>query len=459
MNTIREISTLSEYRPDNGDLLHIFDLLNSDLTRSEAMAIWGRTGKSDDQFRTVYKRLKDRLLKGMLTHSFKEFEQHQQRRISCYQKFTEVKTLLIVGKRASAMDLAAELMREAERCGLYDVAGLLARDLAYLYGSLNIDMRKYRRYRRKARLLWEDLNHEKRAQELFAEIVFLVNKKRDFSHLEAEIEAMTNIQSKSPKFNLYRYSFLLFWHRVRNEHTAIMQTCTEAVDYFESANAPLPYTTQWNFYRQMIPYLIEAKDFVLAEVKIKNCLSLPVLGSHNWHISMFQYAMLGFRSSKPKMALWAYKLAMEHETDSISIREHWDIVHAYLKICELLGEVELEQQFRLRKFINSVEFPRLSAQVAVMVYLLLSDQKKEYMREAERVPDMLKKEKSSRGRCMLRMLAKVEKGDYYRIRVSAMAKRDWNALKRTPRTVSVRLIDDEVFEFEVLWATVLDCLR
>ncbi|HFA49912.1 MAG TPA: hypothetical protein ENJ95_12970 [Bacteroidetes bacterium] len=459
MNTIYEISSLSSYRPDNGDMLRVFGLLTEDMTRAEALAAWRRQGKSDSHFRWVYKRLKERMLKGMLTTSFSEFEEHEKRRMECWRRFAEIKILLTADKRNPGIELAGEVMREAEYCGMVEVAWSLARDLAYQFGVLDVDLRRYRRYRRKVRLLWEELSHEKRAQELFSELGFLLHKKRDYEHLGQEVKAMALVESDSPRFNLFRYSLIALWHRIRGEHTELIKVCTQAIDYFEKAKTLLPYTSKWNFYRQMIPYLIAKNQFAQAESKIKKCLALPTEGSHNWHISMLQMAMLGFRSGKPKMAHWAWSQAMEHETESASVNESWEIVYAYLAIYKKLGQVELERDFRLARFINSVEFPRLSAQVAVMLHLLLDDNKKGYMKEADRVPDILRKVKSARGRCILRMLSKVEQGDYYKARVLGRVKRDWNTLKRTPKEVSINLIDDEIILFEDVWELVLERLR
>ena len=66
MNTIQAISELSSYRPQDGELLRVFELLSEEVTRAEALAAWQREGKSGVHFRWVYKRLKDRMLRGML---------------------------------------------------------------------------------------------------------------------------------------------------------------------------------------------------------------------------------------------------------------------------------------------------------------------------------------------------------------------------------------------------------
>lgn len=459
MNTIHEISGLSAYRPVNGDLLEIFEMLNQDVSRSEALAVWRNEGKSDEHFRWVYKRLKERLLKGILVNSFPEIAEHKKRRMDCWRRFAEVKIILAAEKRNAAIELAAEVMREAEKCGMVEVALSLSRDLAFQYGILDVDLRRYRRYSRKVRLLWEDLSLEKQAQELFTELGFLLNKKRDYQYMEQEVERIAKAKSKSVRFNLFRYSLLVTWYRVKAEHSNVIEACISAINFFGNVKIPLPYTSKWHFYLHMIPYLIANQDYALAESSIKSCLALPIEGSHNWHISMLQMAMLGFRSGKPKIAYYAWTSAMEHEPDSLAVNENWEIVFAYLALLEKLGQVGLGKKFRAAKFANSVGTMPLSGKIILMMHYLLDDDKASFMKMAERVPDYLRKEKSARGRSMLRMLAKVEKGDYYRIRVSAMAKRDWSALRRTTKTVSIHFVDEEVILFEKLWEIVLDQLR
>ncbi|HFA49913.1 MAG TPA: hypothetical protein ENJ95_12975 [Bacteroidetes bacterium] len=119
VNTISDISTLSSYRPGNGDMLRVFGLLNEDVTRAEALAAWRRQGKSDTHFRWVYKRLKERLLKGMLTTSFSEFEEHKKRRMECWRRFAEIKIILVADKLKPAVEPSGEvIMGKTEYFGI-----------------------------------------------------------------------------------------------------------------------------------------------------------------------------------------------------------------------------------------------------------------------------------------------------------------------------------------------------
>jgi hypothetical protein len=430
--------------------------MNQDVPRSVALAMWREKGKSDQNFRWSYKRLKDHLLNGILPSSFKDYSKSEQLRADCWTKYGKVRSLLVVGKKDSFLELAAELFKASERCGLTEIAHSLARDLHYHFSLIDVDDRRRERYGRAVKQYCKQLREEEYVQGLFIEFGHLAKKKKDTTCLEEEIEALRNINSSSDIFNLYKYSILIKYSAGKNDHVSVVRTCLRAIDYFKKSRLELPYTTSWNFYRQLIPYLISEKKFGLAESKIHECMKLPREGSLHWHFTLIQLAFLGFRSVKPKIVLRALHTAEKAWLDNAYIVEQWEIVKAYLVLFELMGEVKTERKFRIGKFMNSVDTSQVNVVVFELLYLFLKGKFEHFCSCAEKVGGHLKKA-DPRTRNFMRLLQWVGANNCYRYCDDRKASRYLKLMQQT-KEVSQEL-PDELIPFEVLWGVMGERMR
>ena len=470
MSILKEISEMSSYQPLEGDVLSVYELAVNDIERSKLVEEWEKEGKSKVYFRFVYKVLKDRLLNGIFNYEFKNFELSKKARINCWKRIAQVKTLLIGEKKRAAIEIAAETLRMAEKLGVTEIAQMVASDLSYHFGVIDVDIRRYRRYRKKERIYQEQLRNEMSIQSLFVELGFLITKKRNYSHLFPQIKKLKEVKNRSQKFNLYYFSLFSLLYRAERNVKGIITICSEATNHFKSKDTTFSIQSYWNFYQQLIPFLIADKRFSLAESKINECIAIPLKGSINWHLSLFSKANLGFHSHKPSIIYDSWKKGKDNINDHKFVIEYWSIVASYLFIYKKYYGYNFEIEFKIGRFLNSVpssEQEKQSANVAViivqLVHYLFDKDLERYTEKAMTLPEYwqthLKGSDNIRARCFLKMLEKIYKANFYRVRTEAKVKKDWNLLRRTPPVVPLDVINAEVIPYETLWQIVLDHLK
>ena len=448
----------------------MFEVLETHQDRRKAVEVWERQGKSKDSFRWAYKCLKDNLLDGVFLNNFNHLDAGKKNRIECWKRLAQIKALTIADEKIAAMEVAAQTLRLAEHSGLLEIAISLAKELSYYFGIVNPNIGRYRRYRRKVRILRIELEKEEKIQYLFTEVHFLTTKGRDISELESDIINITDEESDWYRFNLIKFSLLTLYYQTRSKHIELINTCKEAIHYFQNSKFLLPYTTSWNFYRQMIPHLLAQGKYAEAETNLSKCLALPKPGTSNWHVTLLQKAMIGFYSNKPMIAYQAWKAAGKKMADHKIIKECWEVVQAYLSLYAKLGRLDLPIKFRLGRFLNSVHAcsqDKDGANVAIitvaLLHYLLDGKYEDYLTKASRLPPYWRKhlrgERQSRKKFFLKMMEKVYHCRFRRYRVEKMAAKDFAAFKAAPRNISIDAINAEVVPFEALWEIVLDRLK
>ncbi|MEZ4932378.1 MAG: hypothetical protein R2788_09705 [Saprospiraceae bacterium] len=472
MSTITNIGRISMYRPTSGNLLDMYELLDEVDDREKAVDLWLKEGKTRESFRWAYKSLKDKLLDGIFLNSFNDFETAKKIRIECWKRLAQVKTLLVADQRKAAIEVASQALKLAEKCGFLDIAVAISKELYYHYGTIDLDIRKYRRYRKKVRIFREELRKEEDLYNLYVEFSFLDLKKRDTSHLEKEIMKYKSIDSDWYKFNLFKYSLLATVFIKKGEHTNVIRYCNDAITYFRNSDSILPYSTLWHFYRQLTPYLINKKLFAQAESKLNESILLPATGSQNWHVNLLQKAYLGFQSNKPMMSYQTWKLAQQYPINLPVINECWQIVYAYLVLFEKLGriQIQLPEKFRLARFLNSVPLcdqDKEEANVAIIIitllHHLLDGNFDEYLKKAETLPSYwqahLRGPAHERKKFFLKLLEKVYHHHFRRYRMETLVKKDLKNFKESKPEISLDAVSAELVPYEALWDIVLNHLK
>lgn len=432
------------------------------------MEVFQKNGKSPDHFRHVFKSLKDQLLRDSFDQLVPELSAAKRRRMTCWSKFQRVNQLLIVEEKKAAIDLAVEVLNLSERCGFLEIEHSLLRSLEHHYGAIEPDTRRYLRYRRRLKDATKALLEEQQVLSLTTDLVFRIRRKKDWKILGPEIEEVGKKDNDRFMFNLFRYGLLTIWFRLNLDYGKLVETCQNAIFFFDNLPNDMPYVTKWTFYRQMIPVLVAQGRIQEADRYLTRCLTLPVAGTQNWHLALLQRAYLGFYSDKPRIAFDAWNRAMKNKKfNNLELDELWQTVHAYLAIYHKLGRLPMMKPFRLKKYLNSVsqteqdkQGANVSITVAHLLHLLMDGKKKEYMKKAESISAYVHKhlrgKKHLRSRCILHMLAKVEDADYHRRRAGLRAQRWLRQLRKNP----VQMVtESEIMPFEKVWEIALAHLK
>ena len=468
MDILKDISAISSYRPQNGDLLKLFSLaVEKELKKEEIVHFFS----SKNYFRVTYKKLKDQLLDGILVNSFSNLSKQQQQRFQIHKRSLEATMLINTDKKIAGIKIAEETFLSAEKYEIIDVALSLSRHLELLYSNIYLDKAKRNKYKAKTSTYLGYYNDECQAQSLFADLAFCVQKNQPTDHIPAAITALQKLSTNNQqfKFRLYYYSIQSLYARFKGDHQSLITICKEALIFFEAQTNPLlPYVTKWSFSFQLIPYYLSAGSYAEAENCLNRCLKYPQKGSYNWHATLFLKVLLGFYSGKPAIALQAYRQAhsVKPSFQSKLIDERWTIIHAFLCLLNETGKVQFENDFRLYRFLNkenSYVLTKTNLLVLELLHLLLSDKKNAYQTCTEKIEPHIKQHLNSpkfhRPKYFLRMLRSIELGDYHPIRVAAHAKKNLDKLKRTSSKMNLDIIDQEPVPYEWLWEIIMEKLN
>lgn len=465
MDLIRDISTFSNYRPENGDLLKLFQLaIGEDMKREEAVSFFQSSG----YFRRVYKTLKDRLLDGVLLNSFSELSKVRQIHFQIRKRSLESTMLIQSEKKTAGIKVAEETFANATNYDLVEIVLDMSRQLEMHYSTVEFSTSKRKKYRAASIKYIEAFNQEYSAQQLWSELGFKIQKKLPLDDFPEKLAALKLIKSTNHhyRFNFFYYITTNLYARYKKDEDLVIWTCKDAFNFFSQSSVILPYMTAWSFKYQMIPIYLGRKQYADASAVITECLALPTKGSYNWHLTLLYRAILSFYSNKRLIAIAAWKEAQKvpKKFKSTAIEERWKIVGAYLALFEKAGQLQFPKEFRTYRFLNNTK-PNDTAKVNMVIlellHLLLDDKRKVYMNRVEGIEQYISQnlKGNARAKYFLRMLRAVETGDYNALRVEAHAKKHYDLLRRTASTININVLDSEPVPYNVLWEMVLDKLK
>ena len=216
----------------------------------------------------------------------------------------------------------------------------------------------------------------------------------------------------------------------------------------------------------MIPIYLNQKNYAKAEIIIRDCIHYPSKGAYNWHLTLFYQVILGFYSNKPQIAFKTWKLATNtsKKFHSEAIDNRWRIIKAYLHFYAKVNRIDPMGSFRLYRFLNSVTpnpKSKVNLYILELIHLLADNKKTQFMKEVEKVETYLRinPRLPKRTRYFLRMLRAIETGDYHIVRVTAHAKKYYQALLKTEISLDINVADAEPVKYEILWDIILDFLQ
>ncbi|MGB1284622.1 MAG: hypothetical protein ACPG44_09185 [Polaribacter sp.] len=474
MKALKELHSVSEYEPSRGDLLSLFTMAIKlpDFDRKKAKAAFLEQNKTKGQFRMTYKTLKDKLLNGIFSNSFTNYDTVQRAHFHIWKCYAGSKTLIGLDKKIAGISLAQETFRAAQKYGLIDIALSLSRELEMHFATVEPDKKKTRDFRRIKEELLERLVDEVKAEGILLDLINRINLGDDTKGFTTRIEAIENNRNLDYRYNFYVFTCKTLLCNIRGYGNELLETCQKAITFFESIKSPLPYFVRWNFLFQATPILIGKQDYAIAENYAKYCVKITKLGGYNWHLSLLHLALVGFHSGKPAIALEAWKTSKRHmaKFESVMVEERWKIIEAHLHIYAKLGVIAMPTKFRLGKFLNEMiesEKRKAGQNVSILIvqllHLLLDDKKEQFMSKSERIDKYihvhLSSEKHTRSRNFLKMLKQVEHGDYQQKGVEQLADKYLVQLRVAEMSINVDLLENEVVRYERLWELIIGFLR
>lgn len=327
MQLIKELLSISVYRPTSGYSLDLVKMIEKGMDRSQALQHWVAMGRSEGSFYKAYKSLKDDLLR-LAVLDRGDISGQKARRLEVWEKYRAIQQLLITEKKMAAVELAVELVRKAVRAGFTEIVVGLASLLETHFGSVEPDTRRYLRYRKLRRDYARFLEDELEVKALQARLVFYIKRKKDVGELEEDIRSLSGKKTGSPVFMRYRFSTLSIWYEMDGDMNGLMEAFRETVAYYERCEAELPPAFLSNLYFRLTPRLAAAGQYAAAEAHLSRGLKTTREGTQNWHLLMLQKACLGLVSGKSGITESCYKKAVlaPQEHYNAEIPDKWEVV-------------------------------------------------------------------------------------------------------------------------------------
>lgn len=307
MQSIRELMEISAHVPTTGYSQELWQLAAEGLDRQEAMQRWVDFGRTPGSFYKAYKALRDDLVRlAFLDRNGRDLE---GRRFDMLERWKVVQQLMIKGMKIPAIDLAADMLTPAVRLGMTEVALGVAELLEGHYGAVEIDTRRYLKYRKLRRELAVSIAAEAEVKALKALLVHSIKRKKDLRFLEPSIKALAANATGTMQYMRFRFTTLSAWYELKGDFDQLAVAIRQTMSAYESGNFDVPSAWLSNLYFSLTPILAKGGCFAEAEAHLSKALKLSKPGTQNWHLFMLQRACLGFESGKPGMVRAALKLA------------------------------------------------------------------------------------------------------------------------------------------------------
>lgn len=481
MRAIKELASLSANQPQKGDKRELYALaVNKNYSKEKAILHF-RKKQKEGQFATLYKRLKDDLLDGVLQYKGKGLSKVLRDRFKLFKRHLQTKMLLQADKKIAGVKYAIETIVTAEKQNQLEVVQSLSRELVAHFSSVDPNTKLYYKYKSKLEQATTWIREEMLAESVYRDLNFCTKKRKDINHISDSIKVLDKIAvtNNNYKFQYFYYSIKNIYAQSIGDDSELISNNRAAYNYFNNNPSEQGYVTKMNFLISIIPVYIKNKQFLEAEKVTGICLDLPPVGSFNWHMILLVKANLGLSSQKEAMSIGAYRNAHKVKKEFVSsdVDNSWLLYKGYLAFYHKLGLVNTPEffelpdsdktpnKFKLGKYLNSFKAGKdevalkTNMLIVELLHLLADKNKTGYSKVLERIEPFilsnLRAQKYQRTRHFLRLLKTIEKGDYHPMRVKGYAQKYLLQMRNFKRLD----IDLEVVPYEVLWERVLGMVK
>ena len=289
MIALRELISISDWMPPEGEQRELYFLVQNDFTREEA----AKKFKNVSRFRQTYKKLKDRYLQEVLVMSFKNAGEYNQQEVKLYKKYTQTKLLIRAAKKKAAMSAATEVLTSAKMLGVVEVAHSMSSELMTHYSTVEPNQRKYKLYEKQTLSFAAALLDESRAKAVYNRLKMKMNLDLIPKSIKKDLEILNELAESNNhyRFRFYYYLANYLYRRYKNDTIGIVNVCEDAVKFFGDCPTRMPAIVKVSFYFYMTPLLIRQGRYERAKDEISVCLALVGVGSFNYHMVLLMQAI------------------------------------------------------------------------------------------------------------------------------------------------------------------------
>lgn len=487
-NKIKQVDTLGRAPLEQSKVEQLYQDMHDQTYRNEEEATLAFFGKSRYR-RHYFNRLKRKLREKMVSSLFlidlsqPNFSDYQRAYYSCYRYAAAVQILIAGYSRKAAIPLARLALQKAEKYEFTDIILQMAKILRFHYGALEGELKKFQELDQLIAEHQAVYQTELELEGKYTELAVFFNSSipdraafyalaREYAGIAEQRLAVHN----SYKVGLYGFSIITVQHQIIYDHEQLLQSCTDAVVFFEKKQSRSSTVALFTFSFKKIPSLIMLKAFEEAGQVIEYCLGLVKLGRANYFKVLEYGILLHFHSRDYERALQTLKRAYAtdgFEGQTRQSKESWRIYDAYLHLFFEVGLVSgrpsAQKRFRLKRLLNDVPKyakDKRGANVTILtIQVLFLLQRRKYSEIIDRMEALktythryLRKGEHFRSNCFLKMLHKIPACNFNK---KAVLRRTAPLQKRMGEvsfSETKQNLEAEIVPYEHLWDIAISLL-
>ena len=436
-------------------------------------------------FKKLRSRLRDKLLNQVfqIELSNTKFTHYHQSYHRAYRQYALVQLLLERSARHIAIPLAERTLKKAIRYEMTELCLLLSKDLRLHYGTINLNLRKYKQY---SKLFTDSLQlfeYEMQAELYYSDIAKNYVKSRSAKDRVAilattytdELESLPPFE-KSYKFSLAYFLVKYLSFDLSNNVSEAIKVCTEANKFFKK-KIHINNIALFAFQFYELGSQVRLKNFTRSFQLVEQCLSLVDPGTLNWFITMEYQLIICMRMGRyyegAKVCLSANKFLKQASAHKGTL-ETWKIYEIYLLFLSFIGKLDhpsfSSTSVRIGKFINEVptyskDKRGLNIAILIVHTLFLIVQKK-YLKVINRIDALnlycyryLKRDETFRSNCFIKMMIQIPKANFHKNGVIRKTGTLLNKLISVPIETTTQASEMEIIPYEELWDIIIENLE
>ncbi len=294
----------------------------------ESEEMWSKQEKSKDILSALQRILEDNVQQE-INNAILSCSDYYREVLQISQKCLHVEALLHSGKRDIGIKQAEEVLMSSEKLELIEISLRLSRELANHYAVIEPDKTKFKKYKVKVSKYERNLSDELAAHMAYIKLGMIArtgSKVVEFESIYLDVNRRSENNSNY-RFRLFYYMMKSLYYKLKGDKVTVRNICEEALEFFRNrALEIMPFTVVFSFYFDLIPSLIEEKNYVLAETYLFRSIGEIPEGTYNYHLALLLFAMLGFASRKKGLVGDALRKGEKMDFESDDISGCWGVV-------------------------------------------------------------------------------------------------------------------------------------
>ena len=488
---IKQINIITENGHFKGKAKSLYEGIRDKKinNESEAIKLLGYSSRKDPAFKKLKQRLLQRLINTLFFIDINQYgrSEYASNMHAVYKNWAACQLLIERLEKATAVQLAQKILRNALRMELLDIVLFSARYLYRHFSIYEFNDKKAKYYERLMNKSFGLIEDEAFAEKYFIELANLILKSKNIKRLELQKKYKPKIEILKEKilnndfyyFNLFAHDAIYFYYYLLRENGSLLQITLSGINYFKGKRGFSPVAA-FSYSIKLGVVYINTGEIKKAKSIFLNIDPIPTPGKVNWYNLMNYITVVHILEKEYQKAFKYFKQAIVHPGFAKLgdvFREPWLIKEAFIhflirmeKINPYVEKGPSLRPFRLGRFLN--DMPHYSKDkkglnitilIIQMLFLILD---KKYNAAIDRIDALrqysyryLRQNESFRSNCFIKMLIKVPEYGYHPVAVKRHTEDLYIRLLTTSTNIDEQSNEIEVIPYENLWELVLELLE